>query len=59
MYDHSKGPTVTPQETIQAAAAEARADAFRDYFNDKDVSTAFSAIDRVAAHVAAVLEAQR
>jgi hypothetical protein len=54
-----KGPTVTPQETIQAAADEARADAFRDYPDAEDVHVAFSAIDRVAAHVAAVLEAQR
>jgi hypothetical protein len=58
MYDHSKGPTVTPAETIQAAAEQARADAFRDYSDPEDAHVAFSAIDRVAAHVAAVLEAQ-
>ena len=50
---------MTPAETIQAAAAEARADAFREYPDAEGVRVAFSAIDRVAAHVAAVLEAQR
>jgi hypothetical protein len=50
---------VTTAETIQAAAEQARADAFRDYPDAEGAHVAFSAIDRVAAHVAAVLEAQR
>lgn len=42
---------------IQLALSEARADAWREYADAEDAYVAFNAIDRVAAHVAATLEA--
>ena len=50
---------MTTNSILEAHVEAARADAWRDYGNASDAVVALNAIDRVAAHVAEVLEADR
>ena len=49
---------MTPQETVDQAIHDAKACAFRQSQTADECEVAFSAIDRVAAHVAATLSAE-